>query len=59
MMSNTKESDDSDHQDERVENSPIESEHESEHSCHYPSHMMSTMSTQIFGDLLVPEVVSH
>ena len=53
------ESDDSDRQDVQVEDSPEESEHESEHSCHDPSHMMSALSPQIFGDLLVPEVVRH
>ena len=36
-----------------------ESEHEFEHSCHVPSHMMSTLSPQIFGDVLAPEVVCH
>ena len=50
---------DDDRQDVQVEDSPEESEHESEHSCHDPSHMMSTLSPQIFGDLLVPEVVRH
>ena len=48
------ESDDSDCQDVQVEDSP-----ESEHSCHNPSHMMSTLSPPIFGDLSAPEVVSH
>ena len=45
-------------QDVQVEDSPEESEHESEHSCHDPSHMMSTLSPQIFGDLSVYEDVS-
>ena len=40
------ESDDFDHQDVQVEDNP----EESEHSCHYPSHLMSTLSPQIFGD---------
>ena len=53
------ESDDSDCQDVDVEHSPEESEHESEHSCHDPSHMMSTLSPQIFGTLSAPEVASH
>ena len=43
-----RESDDSDRQDVHVEDSPEESEHESEHSCHDPSHMMTTLSPQIF-----------
>ena len=53
------ESDDSDCQDVQVEENQEESEHESEHSCRDPSHMMPTLSPQIFGDLLDPEVVSH
>ena len=53
------ESDDSDRQDVQVEDSPEESEHESEVSCYDPSHMMSTWSPPIFGDLLAPEVMSH
>ena len=53
------ESDDSDCQDVQVEDSPEKSEHESGHSCHDPSHMISTLSPQIFGDLSAPEVVSH
>ena len=48
------ESDNSIHQDVQVEDSPKESEPESEHSCHDPSHMMSTLSHQIFGDLSGP-----
>ena len=42
-------------QDVQVEDSP----EESEHSCHDPSHMMSTLSPQIFSDLLATEVVNH
>ena len=53
------ESDDADRQDVQFEDSPEESKHESEHSCHDSSHMMSTLSPQFFGDLLVPEVVRH
>ena len=49
------ESDDSDCQDVQVEDNP----EESEHSCQNPSHMMSTLSPPIFGDLSTPEVVSH
>ena len=53
------ESDNSDRQDVQVEDSPEESEPESEHSCHDPSHIMSTLSHRIYGDLSAPEVVSH
>ena len=49
------ESDGSDCQDVQVEDIP----EESEYSCHDPSHMMSTLSPKIFGDLLPLEVVSH
>ena len=53
------ESDDSDHQDVQVEDSQEESEDESKHSCHDKSYMMSTLTRQIFGDLLDTEVVRH
>ena len=53
------ESDDFDHQDVLVEDSPEESEHEYEHSYQDPSHIMSTLNPQIFGYLSAPEVVSH
>ena len=56
MMFQDQESDDSDHQDIQVEDSPKESEHESEHSYHDQSHMMSTLSPQNFGYLSAPEV---
>ena len=49
------ESDDSDCQDVQDEDSP----EESEHSCHDPSHMMSTLSPKIVGDLSAPEVARH
>ena len=35
------------------------SSEESEHSCHVPSHMMLTLSPQIFGNLSAPEVVNY
>ena len=43
----------SDHQDVEVEGSP----EESKDSCHDPLHMKSTLCSQIFGDLLAPEVM--
>ena len=47
------------HQDVQDEDGAEESELESEHSCHDPADMMSTLSPQIFYDLLAPELVSH
>ena len=55
MMIKTKNQYDADCQDVQVGDSP----EESEHSYHDPSHVMSTLSPQIFGGHSAPEEVSH